>query len=476
MRIYMISVCLSTYLVLFLIFLFLLHRGINLRLRKRHYSGRWRFEHISFAMACRCITQRSLKLGLRKFPYSCGNSKFNTTSLKVLSTISDLFVLYLQSMVPSAGLRRNLCSKRSYWIFCRQEHQSGLKKRSLRLHDATSTGQQIRLICGSQCENQKKGLRKFNEFAVSSAYVKNAGSGTEDVGSALPMHLECTSSNDVPLMFQGKISGARHIRFFWFELSKQPDGPTKWKSKRIWMVETSWKQAQRNHLDSHSASNVHITCNGQATRSPTSASRRHFCTRTWVHKCLPFLMAGVPVEPVEPIRFHLDSVRFVFEVRIGWLLAFENLCCENYSTWVYMIKTCCVCGHCVSFCFISCFGSLLSTPLQRDSLFWPKRFGPEKAKHRVIESWRRSNLRNSRDARGIAGKLGKITASIVPSFHRHVLSSPLRQVPVGLRPLEPFTKSGVSPKANHQLPKHYLTPWMSNDMQWQTIINNFSKQ
>lgn len=229
----MISVCLSTYLVLFLIFLFLLHRGINLRLRKRHYSGRWdiirrwRFEHISFAMACRCITQRSLKLGLRKFPYSCGNSKFNTTSLKVLSTISDLFVLYLQSMVPSAGLRRNLCSKRSYWIFCRQEHQSGLKKRSLRLHDATSTGQQIRLICGSQCENQKKGLRKFNEFAVSSAYVKNAGSGTEDVGSALPMHLECTSSNDVPLMFQGKISGARHIRFFWFELSKQPDGPTK---------------------------------------------------------------------------------------------------------------------------------------------------------------------------------------------------------------------------------------------------------
>ena len=471
MRIYMISVCLSTYLVLFLIFLFLLHRGINLRLRKRHYSGRWRFEHISFAMACRCITQRSLKLGLRKFPYSCGNSKFNTTSLKVLSTISDLFVLYLQSMVPSAGLRRNLCSKRSYWIFCRQEHQSGLKKRSLRLHDATSTGQQIRLICGSQCENQKKGLRKFNEFAVSSAYVKNAGSGTEDVGSALPMHLECTSSNDVPLMFQGKISGARHIRFFWFELSKQPDGPTKWKSKRIWMVETSWKQAQRNHLDSLSVSNAHITCNGQATRSPTSASRRHFCTRTWVHKCLPFLMAGVPVEPVEPIRFHLDSVRFVFEVRIGWLLAFENLCCENYSTWVYMIKTCCVCGHFVSFCFISCFWLLLSTPLQRDSLFWPKRFGPEKAKHRVIESWRRPNLRwflpkiHETHVTHVAllENWGKLQP---PSFHGMFCLRLCDRFSLAFGHWNHSLSLACHPRPTTSFQKHYLTPWMSNDMQW----------
>lgn len=147
----MISVCLSTYLLLFLIFLFLLHRGIDLRLRKRHYSGRWRFEHISFAMACRCITHRSLKLGLRRV-------SIFLWQLKIQYHITQSSLNHLGSVrfISTAGLRRNLCSKRSYWIFCRQEHQSGLKKRSLRLHDATSTGQQIRLICGSQCENQKR--------------------------------------------------------------------------------------------------------------------------------------------------------------------------------------------------------------------------------------------------------------------------------------------------------------------------------
>lgn len=406
-------------------------------------------------------------LDSEEFPYSCGNSKFNTISLKVLSTISDLFVLYLQpaceeifvqSVATGYSAAKNIspASKKGHCVYM-MLHQQGNQ-----LDSSVEANVKIKKWdWGNSTSLPFQKCRKPKKSKIER---------TEDVGSALPMHLECSSSNDVPLMFQGKISGARDIRFFWFELWKQPDGPTKWKSKRIWMVETSWKQAQRNHLDSLSVSNVHVTCNGQATRSPTSASRRHFCTRTWVHKCLPFLMAGVPVEPVEPIRFHLDSVRFVFEVRIGWLLAFENLCCENCSTWVYMIKKCCVCGHLFRG-FISCFWLLLSTPLQRDSLFWPKRFGPEQAKHRVMTSVQSTmisskNPWNSRDARGIAGKLGKITASIVPW---HVLSSPLRQVLVGLRPLEPFTKSGVSPKANHQLPK---TLSHSLDEQRYAMINS----
>ena len=192
------------------------------------------------------------------------------------------------------------------------------------------------------------------------------------------------------------------------------------------------------------------TCNGQATRitRTTSASRRHFCTRTWVHKCLPFLMAGVPVEPVEPIGFHLtDSVRFVFEVRIGWLLALNlSFCCETIvheftsSLW-----------PCVSF-LVFAF----------DPLLWPKRFGPEKAKHRGRQNEISRIYDDFVENHMTLLENCEITASIVPW---HVFSSPLQQVPRGLRPLEPFTKSGVSPNANNQ----YLTPWVSNDMQ---IISN----
>ena len=131
------------------------------------------------------------------FPGSCGDSKCKTTSLKVVSTISDLLVLYLHCMVPS-GLRRNICSKR-YWIFCRQEHRSGLKKKITaftwcyikRVTNQTHLWKPVWKI--------KTETGEINEFAFSSACVKNAGcrslfwskieSGTEDVGLALPMHL-----------------------------------------------------------------------------------------------------------------------------------------------------------------------------------------------------------------------------------------------------------------------------------------------
>ena len=48
------------------------------------------------------------------------------------------------------------------------------KKRSLRLHDATSTGQQIRLICGSQCGRSKLRLGKSTSLPFHQHVSKNA--------------------------------------------------------------------------------------------------------------------------------------------------------------------------------------------------------------------------------------------------------------------------------------------------------------
>ena len=118
-------------------------------------------------------------LDSEEFPYSCGNSKFNTTSLKVLSTISDLFVLYLQpaceeifvqSVATGYSAAKNIspASKRGHCVYM-MLHQQGNKldssvEASVKIKKGTEEIQRVCLfisIC-QKCRKPKKQNRKWN--------------------------------------------------------------------------------------------------------------------------------------------------------------------------------------------------------------------------------------------------------------------------------------------------------------------------
>lgn len=226
MRIYMISVCLSTYLLLFLIFLFLLNRGIHLRLRKRHYSGRWRFEHISFAMAwsmhhsqvSQTWTEKSFHILVATQNSRPHYSKFSQPSRICSFYIYSVWFLlpaceeiFVQSVATGYSAAKNI--------------SPASKRRSLRLHDATSTGQQIRLICGSQCGNQKRdwGNSTSLPFHQHMSKMPEAIEASFRAKSKVELrmtarHCPCTwNAFQVPTMFhwcsKKKISGRGHSIF-----------------------------------------------------------------------------------------------------------------------------------------------------------------------------------------------------------------------------------------------------------------------